>query len=123
MPVPPNSMKPSNISKTSKNDCPKSSANWQTASQRSPPSNEMERVPPLPQNPIRGGREIIHRNRSGQFSRRALLHFRAITSSHQNAFFHAGVPTAFQIDQFVSDHITLRKIDPKLIARIEKKLR
>ncbi len=45
-----------------------------------------------------------------------------ISRSHQNALLHPSIPTAFQVNEFVANHVALREVDVELIAGLEEEL-
>src|SRR6185437_1935400 len=49
--------------------------------------------------------------------------FRAIAGANEEAFFDAGVPTGFQINQLVANHVTVEKVEMIFIAGVVKTLR
>src|SRR5688572_12650946 len=66
---------------------------------------------------------MIHNHGSTQFVGRISLDVRAVSRSQENRFPHPSVPAAFQIDQFVADHVALAEVYSKLVSGIEKELR
>src|ERR1043165_2474 len=53
---------------------------------------------------------------------RFLFHVAPVAGANENAFLHAGVPAALQVNQFVPDKKALCEVEVEFIARIEKKL-
>src|SRR5207253_7486487 len=51
--------------------------------------------------------------------RSTLFPYTTLFRSHEQALFQTRIPAAFQVEQFITDHVTMRQIQPKLVARDE----
>src|SRR5438876_10188244 len=73
--------------------------------------------------PIRRLLQVVHDDRMLEFGWRGAFQLGPIARPHEQALFQTRIPAAFQVEQFITDHVTMRQIQPKLVARVEQELR
>src|SRR5258708_30369469 len=69
---------------------------------------------------VGGGGEVVDDYGIAEFPGGVLFGLGTVTGTDEDAFFEAGIPTAFQINEFVPDHKAFGKAEAKFVAGVEE---
>ena len=72
---------------------------------------------------VRGRGEIVNDRGAAQLGNIVPFQFSSITSADENTPFDPGIPATFEVNQFVANHIALRKVQAELVSRVKEELR